>query len=619
MSIVKVTTDKVNPHQTNLVVATDDQYINYKLVELGFTAQSPYYNKYKDVDPLLYQSTLYNLSPYLVSKLFLKENKRLVQPIMDAVLWDTRNWLLEARDTLHTIKFIKDGDVGIIKAVINDFGLEPDDFEPELKPHQLQSLALYIVLGYGFNFGEMRTGKTPPTILYAYATYLKKLQDITDPEGVDTILVACPNSIKFTWLNEIGKFTNPMVKRLSCVVEGTKPKKIDLWNSPSIFKIGGYATFRADIGHVHEAIEGKSYGLILDEIQRVKNDSKQTRAITSLMTSSNPPEFCFGLTGTFVSNKPVDVARPCGMIAPHLVGKNYNDFVEQFCWTNRSNYGNKPTYVSGYKRGALETIRDRIARVSIRAMRKDVGQVFGLEISPQILEMGTQQVRVHKDVQNLLRAELETTTGWTQVTINGFLPKLLKLTQITDGFVYLNGEAFWLDNNPKLKWIEEFLREYLWNIKKVVIYSRFKAVLYMLEQTLKDYGVVSVHGDVKPIDRTRLVDQFRYQDDTSIMLMNPSVAAGSDLNPAHYIIFYDRKYFLEDNLQGESRITGHNQDGDSTIIPLVCRDSIDYALEYEVLPLKRRHAAIVQGDEMPNMPVEGSGALTLDDLRILVG
>jgi len=617
MEVIKVAKVRVNPRQSNLVVAVYQQHPDYKMREAGFTYRYQYRNPYKEVDDVLYRNFTYQMSPLLVSKLFLSDNKELVAPIMRKIENDPelRQWLLESKDKLHSIKCIKEQDMVVINAVIRDWDLEPNDFEPKLENHQLQALALYIVLGYGFNLGEMRTGKTPPTIIYAYASFLKQLENKED--GVDTIIVACPNSIKFNWLHELSKFTNRQVELLSTVVEGNKAKKIELWNSPTIFKIAGYSCIRADIEHVRKALEGKSYGLILDEVQRVKNPSKQTQAISSMIYGTNPPKFCFGLTGTFVANKPIDVARPCNMIVPNLLGKNYDDFVGSYCWTSSGSHG---SFVTGYRHGALEEIHSRIARASIRALRKDVGQTFGKELSPMMLDMTSQQSKIHKDIQELLRAELMTTDGWTSIKINGFLPKLQKLTQVAGGFLYdQHGYAHWLDSNPKTKWIDQFLSDYLDNIKKVVIYSRFKAVLAMLAARYEKHGIVSVHGSVKPEDRTRLVDKFRFTDNTKIMLMNPSVAAGNDLNPAQFAIFYDRMYYLEPNDQAESRITGFNQKGDSTIIPLVCRESIDENLEFKVLPTKRKYAAIVHGDEEPTELSQGSASLTLDDLITLVG
>ena len=85
-------------------------------------------------------------------------------------------------------------------------------------------------------------------------------------------------------------------------------------------------------------------------------------------------------------------------------------------------------------------------------------------------------------------------------------------------------------------------------------------------------------------------------------------------------IFYERSWYYMPVVQAEDRITGINQLKEATIIPLVCKDSIDERLEYKVLPKKREYAQTVQdGGTISNEDLERGLRITKEDLFDLVG
>ncbi|KKL60748.1 hypothetical protein LCGC14_2202190, partial [marine sediment metagenome] len=449
---------------------------------------------------------------------------------------------------------------------------------------------------------------TPPAIIYNTALYLKG--------EIQRCLVLCPASVKWTWYEELAKDLDPMFQSLSYVIEGTKAKRIELLNKPGIFHIMNYESLRATIEETHEALQGLLYSFVGDECQYIKNDSKRTMAVKSLFDSDNPPYRSILMSGTPVANTPIDVARPVNMTTPGLLCRNMPDFYERYTQQETA-------YKVNYLHGALESICDKLARCSIRALRADCGFDFGLILDPQMLSMGERQNRIYRDIQTLLRAELAGMDGFaTTVRVRSFLSQTLKLVQVTDGFLYDNkGNALWLPDkdNAKLKWLDGYINDYLPDIEKLVIFSRFKAVLRKLEDRYQKHGVVRVDGDVKKSkERNQLVNRFQNEKGCKIILMNTIVAMGMDLNPATFGVAYDRMFYLMPNEQADARITGINQTGESTIMPLVCKDTVDEALVFKVLPKKREQADAVMGDHGKTTP-KISGGITYNDLLDLVG
>ena len=607
MQLGTATTVQVNPHRVNLAIPTEDRYPMYKLLDIGFTFNYKYTERWRGTP--LYDINHYQLPELLVSRLSHPDAK----PILNTD-WDEKasGWLSRAEQLLAQVKAIKNMDMAMIEMVIREWGLDPENFPLPLRDHQLQSLALYILLGYANNWGQMRTGKTPPTIIYAYSLFIKQL--------VDTIICVVPNSIKHLWHTELGRFTNSIVPRISKVIEGTKKKKKELWLNGAIFKIVNYESLRADIDVVHKALEDKRYALVLDEAHAVKNYSKQTTAVQSLVNQRrNPPYSLIALSGTPVANKPQDVCRVVQMTAPGMLGATFDDFARRYCYLG----GYTGSQITGYRKDALHEIQQQMARISVRALRAEVNMDLGKVIQPQELEMSKAQREVHDDLLKTLRAELYAWDGaFTQVRINSFLAQMMKLQQVTAGFLYDNhGLVHWIEdrNNPKLKWLDMFLDEYIEDIGKVVVACKFVPVIEYLTRRYTKYGAVNIFGGVKPEDRERRMMQFKESADTKVIVVNIATTEGLDLNPAQFMVFVTQDFYPLKNWQTEDRITGYNQVGEATIIPLVCSNSIDVNVQ-TILDRKQLWFDAVMGDEGKTTPavIEGGLSISKDDLFELV-
>ena len=603
--IKSVTARMSNPCRNELVLISGDAYESYQLTNysgLGFT----YYNSnhaYYKKDEELFHELHYHLPDVMIPRLLgmrdEAEHANTVAQIFDAP-WDTKaeTCMEDAKDLVHTISLIKYMDMPIIDAIIKDFGVSLDDpYISMLKPHQKQALALYITLGYCCNFGQMRTGKTPPSIQYMYASFLKG--------DINRVIVIVPAGIKNIWHKELAHFLPPQIQMLSQVIEGPKAKRKDLWKSAGIFKIVSYATFRNDLKDIIESLEGLKYGLVVDEVHNIKNASQRSMAVRILVKSSNPPQRMIGISGTPVANKPEDIARPLGLIAPNMLGRNYDDFAQTYCWTN--SYNGKG-YVTGYRKDALDEIYYRLARVSVRAMRADCNMDLGVKFEPQELDMSESQAKVHDDLMGVFEAELYNPSTGSNVAIfvSSFLAKLQKCQEVTAGFIYDGiGNAIWLpdQSNPKLEWLDNFIQAYM-PYEKLVIACKFTETIKRLMDRYRKWGCVAIWGGTKQQDRLPLMEQFQSDPETHIAILNTHAAEGLDLNPAVFMVQYTRDFQLKANMQMGDRITGFRQVAEATIMPLVCNDSIDSNLE-EVLAKKEVYF---------NKVVNGEGTLSTEEL-----
>lgn len=624
MSLLSVTARQTNPCRTNLVITSDDQYEDRTLTNfdgLGFTYYPPY-SIFHEKDGALWNVSTYEMPDIMLNRLAAnKDDGRLgymVKKIAN-LNWDQQavDVYKQGKDLIDNIRLVKRMDMEIIIAIIKDFGLSLDDqYMAMMKDHQLQSLALYILLGYADNWGQMRTGKTPPTILYMYARVLKG--------DIQNVLVVCPNSIKHIWYKELAHFLPDMVQKVSTVIEGNKQKKTALWNQPAVFTICNYETLRADREIVMACYADRNFGLVLDECHNAKNASQQTSAVQNLVRERYPKALIC-LSGTPVANKPQDIVRPLLLTVPSLVGRTFDDFANIFCYVG----GYTGDNITGYRRNsngtALDELHNRMARVSVRALRADVDMDLGKQIESQELTMSTTQKKVHNDIMEVLRTELYNPSigDWATIKVNSFLARLMKTQQVTAGFLIDNvSMPIWMadKDNPKLKWLDSFIEDYMPDeIDKLVIACKFRAVIQRLTNRYRNMGATCIYGDVKGEERVRQMERFQSSPTCHIMIVNAKTAEGLDLNPCTFMAFYTRDWQLKTNTQMEDRITGFNQIGEATIMPLVCQDSIDTNLE-EVLAEKQKWCDAVMGEgEAAPKDLEGGLSITKDDLFKLVG
>lgn len=644
-----VTVKPVNKQITNLaIVDTVARHKDRRFTDMGalyhHKALSYFNRQFKDTEhALLYESPHYEI-PYPLIPRLQHPDQRDLRELLRQYQWseDAKQLYHEGMKQGELVDKIKAGDIDTIKSILEIAGLDPNNFVrrsevcapllqgyytsnddgtyPAMAHHQLQALAMYITCKFTNNWGQMRTGKTPPTLIYIYW--------LLATHQIDLALCVVPNSIKRIWYNEIPLDMPKEILHMTDIIEGSKKKKAELWQKKSFIKIVNYEGLRADIIEATRALSDRKFLLVLDEAHNVKNpDSKQTVAIRSLN-----PDFFAALSGTPVANKPQDVFIPVHMTCPNLIGWSFQSFKQEFCKLG----GYSGTDISGYQEGALPEIRKRMGRISIRALRKDVGIGYGKIIQPADLIMSPEVARLHKEINSQFKVELQSAGMMTQIKITGFLARLVRLQQAVDGYLPIiksdgsqNGQVLWVEDkdNAKIQWIDKFLKDYLEDLGKVVIFSRFIPVIKKLASRYAFYGSTYICGEVKPDERAERVDKFRSDPACKVLVVNLDIAAGMDMNPhdlpktanSQVAIFYERSWYYMPNVQAEDRITGFNQKAESTIIPLVCRGSIDERL-VKVLEKKRKCAeAVIGGTDVKTVDMTEGLKITQQDLFDLVG
>lgn len=472
---------------------------------------------------------------------------------------------------------IKAGDEEVVDSILAEHGIDDDFFTREPFPHQKAGMAFFLAsFGHVCIFDEMRTGKTKQAI--DIATYLLK------EKMISAVLVIVPNTIKWLWQREFLE-DSPLYAGFSTVITGTKKKKRYKWQDLQFIYIVNYESARADADELRKWEEQHSdYLLICDEAHALKNPAaQQTKVVVGLK-----PKYSIFMTGTPISTWPEDAWSMTNKVCPGILGPSLYHFQQKFA--DKGGYKGKE--IKGYH--DLPEIKYRLARISLRRRRKDIMFDQSIYLNWDG-DMKGDQKKAYEEVRDQLYTELMQNDELTIVKIGNHLTKTLRLHQITSGFLSNEaGQATWFEDNWKLKEIDSFIDDYLDEVGKVVIWSRFVPPIYYLTDRYEKYGAVYIKGSMGDQADENMY-RFQNDPDCKVVVCQIQTSAGRGLNPATVCIFLDKWWTPLLNAQARDRIVGIKNPVPVTVFSLITKDAIDERIEF-LLGQRQQWADAITGD-----------------------
>jgi SNF2 family DNA or RNA helicase len=450
-----------------------------------------------------------------------------------------------------------------------------DTKEINLMPHQYFAIHMNTLLSRVLCMDDMGLGKTYAAI---YTALIKKQQ------GCRRCLIVCPNSTKTTvWVKEIEKITD--VKY--CLPEGGANKReqiiLDFMkkNETDINYYFLIINYEIVCKHTNILKQFADYQmLILDEAHYVKTMSaKRSKTIARIR-----PCYKLGLTGTPLSNRPEDAFGVYEQFLPLIFNKNFGAFRDNFCKTES---------VTGFTKEGKEVTRKRISGYKNLNFLSSFSYMIGyrrtktdtLCLPPKqryeiTVDMEYDQEAIYKEVANNLYSEIELIDeGTIVIQARGILSKLIKLSQIADGFVKdAHGQNFWLPNNSKIIELDNLLKHKVESLdNKIVIWCKFTEVFNQLMKRYQKYGATGINGSIKAKDRSGIIDNFQNNKQTKVFIGQiNSCACGITLHSASHMVFYDKAMLSTSSIsQAEDRCHRIGQFYPCKIYSLTAIDTID--------------------------------------------
>lgn len=293
--------------------------------------------------------------------------------------------------------------------------------------------------------------------------------------------------------------------------------------------------------------------VIYDEATALKTPSSQRYKVFFNWCRKNPRLWLWLLTGTPISQTPVDAWTLAKLVGSPNIPGSFTRFreevmmkVTQFKWVPR------PDALTRCKKALQPSIRFSLDEC------KDLPE---LTYVARHSELTAAQKKAFKEMQKQSVTYLE----GNEVSAANTAVMLAKLIQISCGVVYNENGSITVDSKNRYTTLTELLQEIG---GKAIIFVPLKGVQTDLLTRLRNdgYSVELVNGDVGKAERDEIFHNFQHTDSPQLLLAHPKVAAhGLTLTRAKDIVWYAPIYSLEQYEQANARIRRLSTEGKTSI------------------------------------------------------
>ena len=430
-------------------------------------------------------------------------------------------------------------------------------------PYRHQEKAFEFVMNRFENPGgvallvEMGCGKTLISIAVSGALF---------KEGkIKRLLIVCPLSICGVWKEEFSRFAD-FDYRLE-VLKGTPNKKAEtltLMNGSSLqVAVVNYES----VWRLEEQVKDWNPDMIIcDESHKIKTHN--IAASKSLHRLGEKTKYKMILTGTVITNKAIDVFSQYKFLDSKVFGKSFYAFRNHYF--DMVGYGNHTPVL---KKGAEDELKQKLHSIAFRATKSEC-----LDL-PETTEIA-RKIHLEPSAMNTYRhlvmdsfAELKN----SEVTATNILTKILRLSQLTGGFLGDDeGKKIHQVSSAKLKALEDIVDDVTESGKKLVIMARFVSEIKAIEKLLlkKKINYSIITGGIR--NRSEQIEKFQNESDVLVFVGQIATAGlGITLTESSTMVFYSLDYSMSNFEQAKARIHRTGQKENCIYIYLIASNTVD--------------------------------------------
>ena len=414
------------------------------------------------------------------------------------------------------------------------------------------------------------------------------------------LIIACVNSAKFNWIEDIKKHTNGQevpyllgarLKRDGTVRYdgGSKEKLEDLacghmYGKKDQPPLPFFLVTNVEVLHMRKdrhylfreqltKLFNKGYigMVILDECHRgISPSSKQGRQVLKLKKDTEGSKVLWlPMTGTPIVNKPTDVFTPLKLVDGHTFN-NYQLWCQNFCV-----YGGFGGYdIIAYKN--IPQLKQLLQNNMLRRLKKDV-----LDLPPKIhtieyVENTPYQAKLYEEV-------VKDTIAHRDEILSAVNPmvKLLKLRQVIGSpelvDTNLKVDKSYLAKNSKMIRLLDLVDTIVSSNEKVVVFSNWVESLRTIYRFLAlYYKNICCYTGVNTNDREAQKQKFIDDPESKIMIGTiGALGVSHTLTVANNVIFYDLPWNPATMEQAEDRCHRAGTNSTVNIYSIITKDTVD--------------------------------------------
>lgn len=486
-----------------------------------------------------------------------------------------------------------------------DFGKYAEMSGINLFPHQEEAVKFLVSRKKCILADEMGSGKSKSSIVAALEG------------GYEHVLIVCPASLKLNWKNELSDYVG---EDEITIVEGSKWKESkftiinynilkNFYQLPTeMVKRGEYAldendeltkvykekevvtnkkSIVADAMGASQLFTSKFDLIIIDEAHRLSNTSSGFYKIMSDFVKRAKPKGIFELSGTPVTNRPINLFNLLKLIdAP--VANDWKYYVERYCdgkgfYKKNERDAVSHIFIKGKKKNTwydltddekkeldellekklkkiwvtngsshIDELQEVIKPYYLRRVKEDFGKLPSKSVHYMRYALTDKQSREYKELWDKY---LEASGGDKDIE------ELVKYKKITEGILLRK----WLADEMVDK-TEKIIRKVVARGDKIVVFCSFDSEINELKRRLGDICVVH-NGKMTPKAKNKSVERFQTDDNVKVFLGNIiSAGVGLTLISSHIVLFNSFDWVSGNNLQCEDRCHRIGQDHDVSIV-----------------------------------------------------
>ena len=442
--------------------------------------------------------------------------------------------------------------------------------EPIVKPKIKGSLYAHQVKAYNFalnliNKGskgiaylmDMGTGKT--------ITSIALVGSLLEQSKFHNLLIVCPKSIVGVWQEEFQKFAD--YRYALTVLDGSLEKKKSAFKymtgtALQVIVVNYESCWRLE----SEIAKWKPDMIICDESSKIKNPTtSQSKALHRLGANS---KLNLILTGTPITNNPLDFFSQYKFLDEQILGSSFYLFRNRYAVMG----GYQNRLVVGYRH--LAELVEKVHKIAYRIKIEDAVDLPPFIDETRTITLEPKAQAMYKMIAEDCYAELN---NETDVTARNILTQLLRLSQVTGGYIRNdnNNDALQV-SSAKMDALEDIVDTCVEEGRKVVVFARFvpeiEAIARMLQK--KGIGYSLIYGATK--DRAEQVKKFQDDPETKVFVGQlQTTGMGLTLTAANVAVFYSLDFSYANYEQSRARIHRIGQKEKCLYIHLVCKNTVD--------------------------------------------
>ena len=364
-------------------------------------------------------------------------------------------------------------------------------------------------------------------------------------------LVLCPLSvIETAWIDDCHKFYPEL--NIINVWGNSRTERLKKLNEDADIYVMNYESYKILLNEIRK----KNFDcLIVDESSVMKNMSSQITSMILEMQTVIPHRFV--LSGCPTPNHNSEIFPQMKLIDPDVFGNNYYGFLARYFHQDMAN-----PHIWYQTDDDKERYYARLSEKAIFLKKDDCVDLPEKVFEVCRFDMAKNQRKYYDNIVNDIQANIN---QWSKFE---FTAKLMKLREVTSGFIINKDNTITDFDNNKVKLLGEVIEEI--GNQPIIVWCQFQHEIETLAEIFNGVGLTS-----KTKNRDDIIRQFK---DNKIRLLftHPQlVGKGLTFTNCTYNIYYSLSFSYEEFKQSQDRIHRIGQRNKCTYIILQAKNSIE--------------------------------------------